>query len=174
MRDRIIADILADRTVPLDDLCVKYRISYTELHKILFGLECKSIHQVDVEEMMLRAGHTVPLQLMPLDDKTRKLRATIILEEAKETINALGFDMDLNPIESSTIASIVKELCDLSVVTIGTLSAMGIADNTVLRVVDANNLDKFSGDGHQREDGKWVKPTNHPKCEPEIERVLGI
>jgi len=59
---------------------------------------------------------------------------------------------------------------DVSVVTVGTLSACGIADTPVLEAVDQNNLDK-SGPGHTwRKDGKLIKPPGHP--EPALKEAL--
>jgi hypothetical protein len=56
------------------------------------------------------------------------------------------------------------------VVTIGTLSALGISDGALLKEVDLNNLDKF-GDGHSlRDDGKLIKPLWH--LPPAIGHIL--
>ena len=47
---------------------------------------------------------------------------------------------------------------DLSVVTIGTLSACGIADEPILETIDANNLMKFAPGHRIDEFGKLIKP----------------
>jgi hypothetical protein len=68
------------------------------------------------------------------------------------------------------MVELVDGCCDLSVVTIGTLSACGVSDDPFLMEVDQNNLDKF-GDGHSyREDGKLIKPPDHQP--PRIEELL--
>lgn len=61
-------------------------------------------------------------------------------------------------VAEGNMVEIVDGCCDISVVTIGTLSACGVSDDAVLRLVDESNLSKF-GPGHSiREDGKLVKP----------------
>ncbi len=114
------------------------------------------------------------------------LRANLILEEAKETIEALGFEINLVPVheigygtrkEATLIEKFepnLKEIADgcadISVVTIGTLIACGIHDAELLKAVDRNNLDKF-GPGHSiREDGKLIKPPGHKP--PDILQIL--
>jgi hypothetical protein len=54
---------------------------------------CKSRHQKCVERFMELAGQEVPFQPTIPDEKTRLLRSKLILEEALETIEALGFDV---------------------------------------------------------------------------------
>lgn len=121
--------------------------------------------------------------------EVRLLRARLIMEEALETIQALGFNPNVYyneaphglPITMGAVKfenrnlpidliEIADGCADLSVVTIGTLSACGIADEPLLEEVDRSNLDKFRGDAHRREDGKWVKPSDWVK--PDIAAVL--
>jgi predicted HAD superfamily Cof-like phosphohydrolase len=59
---------------------------------------------------------------------------------------------------------------DVSVVTIGTLSACGIADKPLLKEVDESNLRKFGPGYSKREDGKWIKPPDWKV--PDIAKVL--
>jgi predicted HAD superfamily Cof-like phosphohydrolase len=61
----------------------------------------------------------------------------------------------------ATLVEIADGCADISVVTIGTLSACGIADLPILEAVDDNNLQKFGPGGYRREDGKWIKPPGH-------------
>lgn len=156
----------------------------------------QTTHQKRVEQFMCLAGQTIPNRPTMPDLKTRKLRASLILEEALETIQALGMiphikdaiNHGLIPIEPKdeiiwmgnpggpSLVDIADGCADLSVVTIGTLSACGISDKPILEIVDQNNLEKF-GPGHSiREDGKLVKPKGHtPPTEAiiwEIERQL--
>lgn len=114
-------------------------------------------------------------------------RASLILEEALETVSALGFKVnhhldqegkshlilvpDLEKIGSGlSLVEIVDGCCDLAVVTTGTLSACGVADLSVQNEVNHNNLSKF-GPGHSiREDGKLIKPPDHKP--PDLLSVL--
>ena len=110
------------------------------------------------------------------DEKTRLLRAKLILEEAMETIDALGVtvyldsedgrwieyeDLFLDPDAEPDLVEIADGCADISVVTTGTLVACGIPDRNLLELVDNNNLAKFGPGGYLREDGKWIKPPDH-------------
>jgi len=134
----------------------------------------QTYHQIRVEQFMVAAGQEVPLQPTLPDKDTRLLRARLILEEALETVEALGVSVwnehgerikDIYDIEffinSETLdmEKAVDGCADLSVVAIGTLSAMGVKDKPILEAVDQANLRKFKGDAHKDKSGKWVKPT---------------
>lgn len=120
------------------------------------------------------------------DESIRKLRAAIILEEALETVKALGFDPVLAlrdqpsrpalALQTVTIKDItfyshgapdlpeIADGCaDISVVTTGTLAACGIADKPLLRLVDENNLAKLAPGHSFRSDGKLLKPPGHKR-----------
>lgn len=110
--------------------------------------EKKSSHQVAVESFMTLGGQEVPKKPCIPNVEIRRLRAKLILEEALETIHALGFEPDLifdkmderfNP----NLEQIVDGCCDLRVVTTGTLSACGVSDIRPQELVDENNLEKF-------------------------------
>lgn len=157
-------------------------------------MKLKSEHQRRVDDMMRKAGHPVPSKPHMPADTVKLLRAKLILEEALETIQALGFELyvhtdadrfirsgnlhlsfdDLNivrfPSYAVRLEEVAKELADLSVVTIGTFSSFGLADTPFLEAVDENNLGKFGPGGHVNEYGKWVKPPNYPK--PDIQKVI--
>mgnify|MGYP000750643155 CR=1 FL=1 len=134
---------------------------------------------------MRRAGQTVPaLPIMP-DQAIRVLRARLILEEATETIEALGCEVVMNDGELSVRNDFLKQpsiletidgCCDLSVVTIGTLSALGCPDAPFLAEVDAANLRKFEGDAHRDSHGKWIKPSDFvgPDIEGRLAEVRGL
>lgn len=150
----------------------------------------KTEHQKRIEEFMKLAGQSVPEKPIMPDIDTRKLRAKLILEEALETIEGLGFDLDTNPSigdsryhfysnglklvdnGNPSLESIADGCADISVVTIGTLSACGISDKNILEMVDNNNLAKFGPGGYRRDDGKWVKPPDHrpPDIAGELEK----
>lgn len=131
-------------------------------------------HAHRVHALMLRAKQTTPILPTMPDEKTRLLRAKLIMEEALETIEALGvtvFDnagTDLEPIARNHLSfaadgepdlvGIADGCADVSVVTIGALLACGIADKPLLELVDNNNLTKFAPGHSFREDGKLVKP----------------
>lgn len=124
---------------------------------------------------------------IPSDD-IRRLRARLILEEAIETVEALGFDfrevlscdepdfqtgkecIKLFDEYPPSLVEIADGCADISVVTIGTLIACGIKDRPLLEEVDRNNLAKFGGKPIIREDGKLVKPEGWKG--PDIKRVL--
>ena len=140
-------------------------------------------HQERVEQFMKAAGQELPTTPILPDFYTRKLRAKLILEEALETVEALGFalytpeglmitkgTLNLQEEYTADLEEIIDGCCDISVVTIGTLSACGVPDQPFLEEVDSNNLAKFGPGGHRREDGKWVKPPNHKP--PAIAEVL--
>lgn len=128
----------------------------------------KTPHQARVEEFMALAGQPTPSSPTGLSRTTRLLRARLILEEALEAIvDGLGVDvlatagshvvyltpeslkstaeleLDVSTRRDADLPSLAKECADLSVVTVGTLSAAGIADEPILEAVDASNLAKF-------------------------------
>lgn len=134
----------------------------------------KSPHQVRIEEFMRQAEQVIPVPPTMPPEEVRQLRARLILEEALETIEALGFDvipfqvphqggLEYRVVTNGKPCDVVKTVdgcCDLSVVTIGTLSAFGLPDNPFLCAVDQSNLAKFKGDGYKDEHGKWIKPSD--------------
>jgi predicted HAD superfamily Cof-like phosphohydrolase len=140
----------------------------------------RSKHQRRIEDFMLLAGQEVKYFPRIPTDEIRKLRATLIFEEARETLDALGFGVeitgphpkDFNLIggETCNIIEVADGCADISVVTIGTLSAFGISDKPLLKEVDESNLRKFGPGGYRREDGKWIKPPDWKS--PDIEGVL--
>ena len=138
----------------------------------------KSRHQILVEDFMRKARQDLPESTCVPNRHIRQLRAKLILEEAVETVEALGFSVVQNPTgDFSFIADrepdlleIIDGCCDIKVVTTGTLSACGVPDLPFQECVDLNNLAKF-GPGHSwREDGKLIKPEGHKP--PDIAGVL--
>lgn len=146
-------------------------------------------HQQRVDFFMALAGQRLPQVPSLLTPLERELRARLIFEEVMETINDLGVvilfavngdqaDLPLNnPLEPDPklrvyehsyetvnyfdIVGVVDGCGDISVVTTGTLSALGVSDDLVLQAVDANNLAKF-GPGHSfSPQGKLIKPPGH-------------
>jgi len=154
------------------------------------GFACdKSAHQLRVEEFMRRAGQPVAERPALPSENIRSLRARLILEEALETVEALGFRVsidsdaglysavltsrtgfDLQPCGRPSLIDIADGCADISVVTTGTLSACGIPDEPLLSLVDENNLAKF-GPGHSfNGHGKLIKPPTHRP--PDIAALL--
>jgi predicted HAD superfamily Cof-like phosphohydrolase len=157
----------------------------------------KTEHQQRVELLMRKANQPAPAVPTPPDASTAVLRASLILEEALETIEALGVTvfidsciklnaddslsevsfwddvvmlcgpktrrarLDFLSTDMPNLVEIADGCADISVVTIGTLTACGIPDGELLRMVDENNLAKF-GPGHSyNEHGKLIKPPGH-------------
>ena len=136
-----------------------------------------SPHYIRVREFMQKVGQATPSLPVVPDEKTRLLRAKLILEEAIETIRAMGVGVRLretggqegvvtvDPHELSfyingevDLEAVVDGCADVSVVTIGTLIAFGVDDEPVLEEVDQANLRKFGPGSYERDDGKWIKP----------------
>jgi predicted HAD superfamily Cof-like phosphohydrolase len=157
----------------------------------------KTKHQKRIEQFMNLAGQDVPDKPIIPDEETRILRAKLIIEEALETVEALGVDINLvkylglktdgqqlsrtslfntgselefNINGECDIKEVVDGCIDVSVVTRGTLSAFGVSDKELLKEVDKNNLAKFGPGGYRREDGKWCKPKDHQP--PDIKGIL--
>jgi predicted HAD superfamily Cof-like phosphohydrolase len=132
----------------------------------------------------------VPGEIRMPAEEVRLLRAKLILEEALETVEALGISVyndseavdgfqDKTVIDREKLTfkashdpnmkEIVDGCCDVSVVTMGTLAACGVPDEEFLVIVDENNLAKVE-QGTVRADGKLIKPEGHPK--PPIAETL--
>lgn len=131
---------------------------------------------------MQKAGQATPARVTVPDEATRVLRAKLIMEEALETVRALGvrvqagsdsLEIDTLVFEASgsvDVEGVADGCADISVVTIGTLVAFGIDDERLLEEVDRANLRKFGPGAHVREDGKWMKPKDWTP--PDIAGVL--
>lgn len=130
-------------------------------------------HYQRVKEFMQKVGQDTPSRLTTPEEKTRILRAKLILEEALETATAMGIEVRVGG-ESGVVleeealhyaaegnvnlVEVVDGCADISVVTTGTLIAFGVDDEPVLEEVDESNLRKFEPGSYRREDGKWMKP----------------
>lgn len=122
---------------------------------------------------MKQAGQDTPERVTVPDADTRILRAKLILEEALETVHALGVivragdgdgpelvegHLHYEDGREPDVEMVVDGCADISVVTIGTLIAFGVDDEPVLEEVDRANLRKFEEGSWLRDDGKWMKP----------------
>lgn len=134
----------------------------------------RSEHQKRVDEFMVLAGQDVPKVPAMVSPDIRVLRARLILEEALETAAGLGVSVNhcsmflehvdqlrLVADREPNLVEVVDGCCDIKVVTTGTLTALGVDDEEVQKIVDDNNLAKFGPGGYRREDGKWIKPPGH-------------
>ncbi len=145
-------------------------------------------HFARIRSFMQKAGQKTPgAPLIPEAD-TRLLRAKLILEEALETVKALGVgvrvttddgqEVDFNHVDhldffpqgAPDLEGVVDGCADISVVTIGTLVAFGVDDEPILEEVDQANLRKFGPGGYARDDGKWMKPPDWTP--PDIQGIL--
>ena len=141
----------------LDAAVGELQARWSEIMKEL-SVRTKTEHQQRVEQLMDGAEQHVPDRPMVPDEKTRLLRARLILEEVIETIEALGCQMVVNQedwitpkddmvlvevIGPGDLEGIADGCADVIVVTTGTLSACGIADDSLQTEVDNNNLKKF-------------------------------
>lgn len=135
--------------------------------------------QLAVREFMELGNQSVPLLPSIPSTDIRRLRAKLIMEEAIETANALGFevrftrvrDFELDDVLPVDLIGVADGCADLKVVTVGTEIACGINGRPVFLEVMRSNMTKdFSG--AKRPDGKILKgPTYEP---PNIERVLQL
>ena len=151
----------------------------------------KSDHQHRVESFMEMMGITAqpsPSQENVSDDK-RLLLARLVMEEVLEYLNGLGVsvsllihdedeyfenvefeDLDFEVEPGFNLKEIVDGVCDVRFVTTKALSVFGVPDEPFQAMVDTNNLLKFAEGGYRDENGKWVKPKDHPA--PSIDKLL--
>ena len=150
-------------------------------------------HHHLVAAFMRLSGQTILSNPGRPSDDVLRLRARLHLEETLELIKGLGITVCVPVPGTDTLVEIDKDtefslevngdfdldeitdgIADSSVISTGTALSCGmIVGETLQREVDMNNLYKFrtDGDGYRREDGKWVKPSDHPA--PRINRALG-
>lgn len=150
----------------------------------------ESSHYQAVKQFALLAGNQVPDKPQDLSPKDAELCARLILEEAMETIHALGVDIrikaecdryapvsfgcfSLQAVRPMDLVEVIDGICDTHVVSTFTQVLCGVTGVEVQNAVDRNNLDKFDPalGGYRCEvTGKWIKPKNHPK--PPIAEIL--
>lgn len=130
-----------------------------------------SEHYARVRQFMERAGQATRNTPQVPPRSELELRARLIMEEALETVRALGFtprmsvygstvsieSISFEPNSAPDLVGIADGCADVSVVTVGTLISCGIPDVELLRLVDESNLAKFGPGSYRREDGKWCK-----------------
>jgi predicted HAD superfamily Cof-like phosphohydrolase len=145
-----------------------------------------SPHAWRVKAFMQKAGQKLPRRPTVPNGKIRELRVRLLMEEALEFAKASGvriettFGEKLNSIDDLhfqvtdqvDLVEVADGLADVSVVTVGAMLAYGIADEGLLRAVDANNLAKFGPGGYKDEHGKWQKPPDHKP--PDVAGILRL
>lgn len=147
-------------------------------------------HYEAVREFAIRAGNQVPEKPKAPSPKDAVLCARLILEEAMETIDALGVEVKLLPehtcrdpivfrglsfqsVRPADLVEVIDGCCDTHVVSTFTMVMCGVCDDGPQSLVDANNLGKFDpalGGKRCPSSGKWIKPPNYPK--PDIAQSL--
>jgi predicted HAD superfamily Cof-like phosphohydrolase len=154
----------------------------------------KSETQRAAEELMRAAGQAIRDTPGEPSEEDRILRAKLIMEEALETVVALGVKMRLNTPMMGGMLSVnvhnadtvfetdgdfdliesVDGCCDLNVVVAGTLSALGVPDVPVQREVERSNRSKLLPDGtlppHPTVEGKFGKGPGYTP--PDIAGVI--
>jgi predicted HAD superfamily Cof-like phosphohydrolase len=136
--------------------------------------------QQDVREFMLACGQACPEKPTVPSWQVRRLRARLILEEAIEQCESLGFTLrgfNLENLESNlTEADLIEAadgIADQIYVSLGTAIALGIDMQPIWDLVHKANMAKF-GPGSYKKDGKQMKPPGwaapHKAIEEEIIR----
>ena len=133
-------------------------------------------HYDRIKSFMQKVGQDTPEGAVVPDEKTRILRAKLILEEALETVDALGVHVHIEGIEiveeglqysgggEINLQEVADGCADISVVTMGTLIAFGIDDEPLLEEVDASNLRKFGARGRQMDEATRLDASRHHGC----------
>lgn len=117
-----------------------------------------------VREFHHAFGH--PLDVDNPDLNLLALRAKLIREEAGETFEAFSdliMNLELNKNTENAKANLLKELCDVLVVTFGAAEALGLPIEAAFNRVMSSNMSKLGPDGKPiyREDGKVLKGPNY-------------
>lgn len=161
-----------------DALLVRYRLICESVHHLYRHLEKvglftnvrhKSEHLLRVEECMRKGGQTVrSLPEMPTDPRERIRVVKLVIEEGLELARAMGVELLVDKgggtkywdagQDKTDLDEAADALADLSVVTGGGFGALGIADLSLLELIDKNNLSKF-------------EPPTCPDCGAVMEKV---
>jgi predicted HAD superfamily Cof-like phosphohydrolase len=131
---------------------------------------------IAVREFMEAGNQTCPTNPFIPSVEIRLLRAKLIMEEAVETANALGFrvqliheSLEFTDCYDPDLEEIADGCADLKVVTVGTEIACGINGMPIFKEVMRSNMTKdFSG--AKRPDGKILKGATYEP--PNIEQFL--
>lgn len=136
-----------------------------------------------VRDFMLNAKQETPVNARYPDSRTRELRARLIIEEALETVEALGCHVrvmrtderghlvhkdgllitakapdEMPPVtDAEMLKQVVDGLADTTVVVLGTFIACGVPDEPAMQEVCDSNDTKFREGFSFRDDGKLRK-----------------
>jgi len=93
------------------------------------------------------------------------LATQLFVEETDEVLEALDYD--------HARYEVLKELCDTVYVLHAITMAYGMEDKfeTAFNIVHANNMDKIRH-GTVDENGKLIKPKDHPSVLPQLRKLL--
>lgn len=142
--------------------------------------------QSNVKEFMTLAGQAVRTKpttnISPADVI---LRCRLILEEALEFCDASGVSILIDgfgPINKDNfsfikdkdidLVKVVDGIGDLKYVADGAANTYGVDMERIEEIIHSANMNKFSGDAHKDEHGKWIKPSNWQAPEPLISEEL--
>lgn len=119
-----------------------------------------------VARMMGCWQQDIPLYPTTMCKDTQALRLRLITEEFNEVVEAFE--------TGQPIPEVAKELCDLLVVTYGTLLTMGVNPDYAFNLVHCSNMSKLDKDGRpvRRADGKVLKGENYRP--PTMEFILDV
>lgn len=152
------------------------------LSSALMCLSRTSEQYEQVKEFMVQRNQYHPGTGLSLE--TRLLRARLIMEEAMETVKALGVNMEVTDYDgesldlsfsditfndrrfTSEISDIIDGCCDLQYVTLGTLVALDEPDLPYTDEVHASNMSKGST---KDEHGKVIKDEKYQP--PQISEI---
>lgn len=135
--------------------------------------------QAKIAEFMHAAQQDVLTTPTMPDEKTRILRAKLMLEECIETIHGLGItlelttgalsqctigcaqDVDMIVDLPNSLTEVADGIGDQLVVVLGTACACGLDAEGIFNEVHRSNMTKFLPGGYLDEYGKWIKSPHY-------------
>lgn len=156
-------------------------------------------NQENVKQFMVAAKQKINDKPSKIDKKDAELRVQLLLEEVLEFAEASGVEVRLNHQKTNSVikssddlvlkgggeqdlVAIADGLGDINYVSDGAALSYGIDMKPIEEEIQRSNMSKFI-DGHEREDGKWVKgpsysPANLEKIiaqqQSETQKVFGF
>lgn len=120
-----------------------------------------------VKEFMIKAGQDTPSKPFIPGLVIQDLRINLHEEEAVTELQ-IAFDEE-------NLVDVADSIADSLVVILGTAVACGLDIEPIFNEVMRSNMTKFI-DGHQRDDGKWVKgPSYEPaNLAPLVQAQAGL
>jgi predicted HAD superfamily Cof-like phosphohydrolase len=142
--------------------------------------------QASVAEMMRAFGQEARRTPAMIEDSIeRELTAKLVLEEALEFVEALGFTVNLSNGEinlhgelPTNLVEAVDAIGDILVVTYGAANRLGIRAYPIFQEVQRSNMSKVGPDGkiiRRKGDGKVLKPETyfHPTSKASLDGKAG-